>query len=354
MIMSKAVSTDPKPELVPPSDANIARAAELLRAGGLVAFPTETVYGLGADATDNRAVAGIFEAKGRPRFNPLIVHVPDMSAAEAVVRFDERAERLAETIWPGALTLVLPRRPDSPLSLLVSAGLESVAVRMPNHPVARSLLKAVGRPIAAPSANRSGAVSPTTPLHVAESLGNRVGLILASGRCPIGLESTVLDLTGADPVLLRPGGVTREELEALLGTAVLVPADQPPGTDPESFGLNSPGLKSPGQLASHYAPGCPVRLHAHDAAPDEALLAFGPDTFIHGGVTRLNLSPQGDLFEAAANLFAMLRALDRPEHAAIAVMPIPEQGLGAAINDRLRRAAAPRGPASLPEQPRNI
>jgi L-threonylcarbamoyladenylate synthase len=348
MVMSKAVSADPKPELVPPSDANIARAAELLRAGGLVAFPTETVYGLGADATDDRAVASIFEAKGRPRFNPLIVHVPDMSAAEAVVRFDERAERLAENLWPGALTLVLPRRPDSPLSLLVSAGLESVAVRMPNHPVARSLLKAAGRPIAAPSANRSGAVSPTTPLHVAESLGNRVGLILASGRCPIGLESTVLDLTGADPILLRPGGVTREELEALLGTAVLVPADQLPGANPESL-----GLKSPGQLASHYAPGCPVRLHAHDAAPDEALLAFGPDTFIRGGVTRLNLSPQGDLFEAAANLFAMLRALDRPEHAAIAVMPIPEQGLGAAINDRLRRAAAPRGPASLPEQPRN-
>jgi len=348
MIMSKTVSPTnsptgspgQKPELVPPTDANIARAAELLRSGGLVAFPTETVYGLGADATDDRAVAGIFEAKGRPRFNPLIVHVPDMDAAEAVVRFDQRAERLAETLWPGALTLVLPRRSDSPLSLLVSAGLESVAVRVPNHPVARSLLKATGRPIAAPSANRSGAVSPTTPLHVSESLGHRVGLILAAGRCPIGLESTVLDLTGADPVLLRPGGVTREELEALLGTAMLTASSD----EPES-------PKSPGQLASHYAPGRPVRLGAHDAAPDEALLAFGPDTFIRGGVTRLNLSPQGDLFEAAANLFAMLRALDRPEHAAIAVMPIPEQGLGVAINDRLRRAAAPRGSASLPEQP---
>ncbi|HZN64566.1 MAG TPA: L-threonylcarbamoyladenylate synthase [Tepidisphaeraceae bacterium] len=344
--MSKTVSPGQNPELVPPTDANIARAADLLRAGGLVAFPTETVYGLGADATDDRAVASIFEAKGRPRFNPLIVHVPDMSAAEAVVHFDERAERLAESLWPGALTLVLPRRPDSPLSLLVSAGLESVAVRVPNHPVARALLKAVGRPIAAPSANRSGAVSPTTPLHVAESLSDRVGLILSAGRCPIGLESTVLDLTGAAPILLRPGGVTLEELEALLGTTVLTTPHQPPGTDPES-------PKSPGQLASHYAPGCPVRLGAHDAAADEALLSFGPDTFVRGGAARLNLSPQGDLFEAAANLFAMLRALDRPEHSAIAVMSIPEQGLGVAINDRLRRAAAPRGPVPLPEQPRN-
>jgi L-threonylcarbamoyladenylate synthase len=344
MSMSKTVSPGQQPELVPPTDANIARAADLLRAGGLVAFPTETVYGLGADATDDRAVASIFEAKGRPRFNPLIVHVPDMSAAEAVVHFDERAERLAESLWPGALTLVLPRRPDSPLSLLVSAGLESVAVRVPNHPVARALLKAVGRPIAAPSANRSGAVSPTTPLHVAESLSDRVGLILSAGRCPIGLESTVLDLTGADPVLLRPGGVTLEELEALLGGKVLTLSDQPPDTDPES-------PKSPGQLASHYAPGCPVRLGAHNAAADEALLSFGPDTFVRGGATRLNLSPQGDLFEAAANLFAMLRALDRPEHSAIAVMSIPEQGLGVAINDRLRRAAAPRGPATLPDQP---
>ena len=270
---------------------------------------------------------------------------PTWSAAEAVVRFDERAERLAESLWPGALTLVLPRRPDSPLSLLVSAGLESVAVRVPNHPVARSLLKAVGRPIAAPSANRSGAVSPTTPLHVAESLGDRVGLILAAGRCPIGLESTVLDLTGADPVLLRPGGVTLEELEALLGT------NSPHRPAPAARHRSGSRRNPPAMLASHYAPGCPVRLGAHDAAADEALLSFGPDTFVRGGATRLNLSPQGDLFEAAANLFAMLRALDRPEHSAIAVMSIPEQGLGVAINDRLRRAAAPRGPATLPDQP---
>ncbi|WP_158044734.1 L-threonylcarbamoyladenylate synthase [Skermanella pratensis] len=330
------------PELVPPSDANIARAADMLRAGELVAFPTETVYGLGADATDDRAVARIFEAKGRPRFNPLIVHVPDQASAEAIVRFDERAERLAETLWPGPLTLVLPRRPDSPLSLLVSAGLDSVAVRFPAHPVARALLKAAGRPVAAPSANRSGAVSPTTPLHVAESLGARVGLILAAGRCAVGVESTVLDLTGEAPVLLRPGGVIAEDLEALLGMPVLRARQEESG-DPAA-------PKSPGQLASHYAPGRPVRLGANGAAPDEALLAFGPDTFIRGGATRLNLSPQGDLHEAAANLFAMLRALDRPEHAAIAVMPIPEQGLGVAINDRLRRAAAPRGQAPFPPE----
>ncbi|UEM22823.1 threonylcarbamoyl-AMP synthase [Skermanella mucosa] len=335
------------PELVPPSDANIARAAGLLRAGELVAFPTETVYGLGADATDDRAVARIFEAKGRPRFNPLIVHVPDQDSAEAIVRFDARAERLAETLWPGPLTLVLPRRPDSPLSLLVSAGLDSVAVRFPAHPVARALLKAAGVPVAAPSANRSGAVSPTTPLHVAESLGARVGLILSAGRCAVGVESTVLDLTAEAPVLLRPGGVTAEDLEALLGMPVLRPSQ----TEAQAEAAGDPAApKSPGQLASHYAPGRPVRLGANGAAPDEALLAFGPDTFIRGGATRLNLSPQGDLHEAAANLFAMLRALDRPEHAAIAVMPVPEQGLGAAINDRLRRAAAPRGPAPFPSE----
>jgi L-threonylcarbamoyladenylate synthase len=220
--------------------------------------------------------------------------------------------------------------------------LDSVAIRIPAHPVARSLLKAAGRPIAAPSANRSGAVSPTTPLHVAESLGGRVGLILAAGRCPVGVESTVLDLTGETPVLLRPGGVIVEDLEALLGVSVLRPS---PAGEPDA-------PKSPGQLASHYAPGVPVKLGVHGAAADEALLAFGPDTFIRGGATRLNLSPQGDLHEAAANLFAMLRALDRPEHAAIAVMPIPETGLGAAINDRLRRAAAPRMPLPFPATPR--
>ncbi|EWY36020.1 translation factor Sua5 [Skermanella stibiiresistens SB22] len=343
--MSNSDASGKQPELVPPTDANIRRAADLLRAGELVAFPTETVYGLGADATDDRAVTRIFEAKGRPRFNPLIVHVADQDSAEAFVRFDARAERLSETLWPGPLTLVLPRRAEGGLSLLVSAGLDSVAIRIPAHPVARSLLKAAGRPIAAPSANRSGAVSPTTPLHVAESLGGRVGLILSAGRCPVGVESTVLDLTGETPVLLRPGGVIVEDLEALLGVSVLRPSPADAGGEPDA-------PKSPGQLASHYAPGVPVKLGVHGAAADEALLAFGPDTFIRGGATRLNLSPQGDLHEAAANLFAMLRALDRPEHAAIAVMPIPETGLGAAINDRLRRAAAPRMPLPFPATPR--
>jgi L-threonylcarbamoyladenylate synthase len=324
-----------QPEFAPPTDATLVRAAERLRAGDLVAFPTETVYGLGADATNDRAVAAIFAAKGRPNFNPLIVHVADRDGAEAVVRFDERAELLADQFWPGPLTLVLPRRADTAVSLLVSAGLDSVAVRVPAHPVARALLQVAGIPVAAPSANRSGAVSPTTPLHVAESLGDRIDLIVTAGKCPIGLESTVLDLTGATPVLLRPGGVTREELEALIGPV------ETPKTDPER-------PSAPGQLASHYAPTVPVRLNATEIRPGEALLAFGPDRFLRGGVTRHNLSPEGDLHEAAANLFAMLRALDRPEHSAIAVMPIPDQGLGVAINDRLRRAAAPRGPVTPP------
>ncbi|WP_207481673.1 L-threonylcarbamoyladenylate synthase [Arenibaculum pallidiluteum] len=317
------------PALLHPSDAAIGRAAELIRAGGLVAFPTETVYGLGADATSDRAVAAIFAAKGRPSFNPLIVHVPDTAAAEEIVLFGDRSRDVAEAFWPGPLTLVLPRRPGCPVSLLVSAGLDTIAVRIPAHPVARALLRAAGRPVAAPSANRSGSVSPTTPLHVAEGLGSRVGLILAAGRCEVGVESTVLDLSGARPAILRPGGITRERLEALLGP-VSVPSEDPAAP------------RSPGQLASHYAPGRPVRLDAAQVGPDEALLAFGPDAFLRGGRERLNLSPSGDLEEAAANLFAMLRSLDRPENAAIAVMPIPERGLGVAINDRLRRAAAPR------------
>lgn len=316
--------------LVPVTDAAIARAGALLRAGELVAFPTETVYGLGGDATNDKAVAAIFAAKGRPTFNPLIAHVAEIDAVHDLVMMDDRAESLALALWPGPLTLVLPRRADCRLSLLVSAGLDTVAVRVPAHPVARAVLRAAGVPVAAPSANRSGAVSPTTPLHVAESLGERVSLILAGGRCPIGVESTILDLSGPEPTLLRPGGVPREALEALVGPLATAGGEQPAAP------------RAPGQLASHYAPHAAVRLDARDAAPDEALLAFGPDRFVRGGRTRLNLSETGDLDEAAANLFAMLRALDRPEHRAIAVMPIPEQGLGAAINDRLRRAAAPR------------
>jgi L-threonylcarbamoyladenylate synthase len=302
-------------------DAAIAEAAAILRAGGLVAFPTETVYGLGADATNSRAVAAIFEAKGRPRFNPLIVHVAEADAAGELVVLDPAARDLMARYWPGPLTLVLPRGPDCPVSLLCRA------LRVPGHAVARRLLAETGRPLAAPSANASGQVSPTTAGHVLQSLGGKLPLVLDGGPCPLGLESTVLDLTGAVPALLRPGAVTREELESFLG----------PLAEPGAAGAP----KSPGQLESHYAPALPLRLDAAHAGPDEALLAFGPAP-PQGAAVILNLSPAGDLVEAAANLFAHLRALDRPGLAAIAVMPLPEQGLGAAINDRLRRAAAPR------------
>lgn len=319
---SKPVET----RLIAASPTGVAEAARLLRAGGLVAFPTETVYGLGADATDDRAVAAIFAAKQRPRFNPLIVHVMSPQIAETLAAFDDRARRLAATFWPGPLTLVLPRRPDCPASLLVSAGLDSIAVRVPAQPVARSLLAETGRPVAAPSANLSGQVSPTTAQHVRDSLGGRIPLILAGGRCAVGLESTVVDLTAPVARLLRPGSVTAEDLEALIGP--LAGADQ----------TEQP--KSPGQLASHYAPSAPLRLNASQPRPGEAYLAFGPD--LRKGDRIANLSAEGDLHEAAANLFAMLRALDQPGIAGIAVAPIPGRGLGAAINDRLTRAAAPR------------
>ena len=284
------------------------------------------MYGLGGDATNERAVAAIFAAKGRPRFNPLIVHVSGLHEAERVAVFDERARRIAEHFWPGPLSLVLPRRPDSGLSLLASAGLDTVAIRAPSHPVARALLAETRRPIAAPSANRSGRISPTEAAHVAEELGEQAILILDGGRCSVGLESTVLDLSGKTPLLLRPGAVTREELSLLLG----------------EIGSGGDGaLRSPGMTASHYAPSLPLRLDATTARPGEALLAFGPD--VPTGFAEVQwLSPAGDLVEAAANLFALLRRLDRPLFAGIAVMPIPEEGLGRAINDRLRRAAAPR------------
>jgi L-threonylcarbamoyladenylate synthase len=314
--------------ILPAGDAAIARAAALLQAGQLVAFPTETVYGLGGDAMNEEAVARIFAAKGRPRFNPLIVHVPDLAAAAPLARFEARARAAAERFWPGPLSLVLPRREGSGLSLLASAGLDTVALRAPSHPVAQALLRAARRPLAAPSANRSGRVSPTTAAHVAAELGDRVALILDAGPSSVGLESTVLDLTGPLPALLRPGAVTLEQLTAMFG-AIAAPAG----------GERAP--RAPGLLASHYAPALPVRLEAASARPGEALLAFGPDP-PPGFAAVLNLSPTGDLVEAAANLFAMLRRADRPEFSGIAVMPIPEKGLGRAINDRLRRAAAPR------------
>jgi L-threonylcarbamoyladenylate synthase len=306
-------------------DTAIAQGAALLRAGRLVAFPTETVYGLGGAATDDTAVARIFEAKGRPSFNPLIVHLPDLAAAERCAVFDARARALAAKFWPGPLTLVLPRRDEAGLSRLVSAGLPSVALRVPAHPVAQALLRAAGVPVAAPSANRSGGISPTRAEHVAASLGNRVDLVVDGGPCTVGLESTVVDLTGPRAVLLRPGSVTPAELEDALGEPVLSGSDDPAAP------------KSPGQLLSHYAPNRPVRLDATEARPGEALLGFGPAP----GAT-LNLSESGDLTEAAASLFASLHALDDAKFTGIAVMPVPDRDLGLAINDRLRRAAAGR------------
>lgn len=315
-------------------DAAIVQAACELRAGRLVAFPTETVYGLGADATNGRAVALIFEAKGRPRFNPLIVHVIDLAAAERIACFTPKVRRLAAAFWPGPLTLVLPRREGTGLSDLVTAGLATVAVRVPAHPVARALLRAAGVPVAAPSANLSGHVSPTTAGHVAADLGSTPAIILDGGPTTHGLESTVLDATGDRLVVLRPGATTREAIEGGLGEAV--------DSGPDDVGEPEGELpSSPGQLASHYAPRARLRLHANAPEAGEVLLAFGPEP---AGVEGrcVNLSPAGDLVEAAANLFAALRRLDATGAETIAVMPIPGHGLGEAINDRLRRAAAPR------------
>jgi L-threonylcarbamoyladenylate synthase len=312
--------------IIEPTANNLGLASTALREGGLVAFPTETVYGLGGDATSDRAVAAIYAAKGRPSFNPLIVHVGNATAAGRLVEMTAEAELLAERFWPGALTLVLPRKPRTKLSLLVSAGLDSAAIRVPAHPAAQGLLSMCGLPLAAPSANPSGAISPTRAEHVAATLGDKVAMIIDGGACRVGVESTVLSLLGAKPVVLRPGGITLEQLSEVLQTTVAIET----GAAPEA-------LRSPGQLPSHYAPNLPVRLGVAVAAPGEALLGFGP-----GPAATRNLSEKGDLQEAAANLFAMLRELDRPDFRGIAVMPIPESGLGVAINDRLRRAAAPR------------
>jgi L-threonylcarbamoyladenylate synthase len=307
-----------------------ARAAAALRAGGLVAFPTETVYGLGADATRDRAVAAVFAVKGRPSFNPLIVHVADTPAAMRLVMFNDAAHRLAKAFWPGPLSLILTRRDDCPVSLLCSAGLDTVAVRIPAHPTALALLAAAGRPIAAPSANRSGRVSPTTAAHVAAEFPRDAGLILDGGPCRVGLESTVLDLTGETPILLRPGAVTLEALAALIG-----PVRQS-GIVEDGVARSSPGL-----LASHYAPSLPLGIDVTDPPRGSAFIGFGPPPL---GIRApdANLSRGGDLEEAAAALFATLRAFDRPPFTSLAVMPIPDRGIGRAINDRLRRAAAPR------------
>ena len=311
------------PTVKPADDAAIAEAAQVLRRGGLVAFPTETVYGLGADATNGCAVARVFEAKARPQFNPLIVHVRDRSEAERYGEFIPLARRLADAFWPGPLTLVLRRTPDCRLSDLVSAGLDTVALRVPSHPVAVGLIAAAGLPIAAPSANLSGRITATSAAHVAQSLGTGVDLILDGGATPLGLESSVVGFAGAQPILLRAGAITRERLEAVAGP-LAAPDDA--------------SVQSPGQLASHYAPHAALRLNAHGAGSGETLLGFGPSA----PAGALNLSPSGDLREAAANLFAMLHELDARRAKSVAVMPIPRTGLGEAINDRLERAAAPR------------
>ena len=325
--MSRILSLNP---------TSITEAADILKQGGLVGMPTETVYGLAANACDGQAVAKIFEAKGRPQFNPLIVHVSALEDVEAFAELTENDQIIAQKFWPGPLTLILKRKENTTLSDLVSAGLPTVAVRIPSHKGARALIKSCGFPLAAPSANISGSLSPTTPAHVAQSLGDKVDIILADGACSVGLESTVVDCTGEHPVILRPGATTAEALSEALGVDV-------------PYHAGGDDIKSPGQLLKHYAPSILVRLNAIDLEEGESLLAFGSTKFMGiksgGSVSDLpddmirNLSEEGNLYEAAANLFAMMRALDRPEHTSIAVMNIPNEGIGVAINDRLHRAA---------------
>jgi L-threonylcarbamoyladenylate synthase len=308
--------------------AGIEAAARCLAAGGLVAFPTETVYGLGADARQGEAVARLYAAKGRPSFNPLIAHVADLAAARRLGAFSAAAEKLAAAFWPGPLTLVLPKLGGCPVSDLALAGLDSVAVRVPAHRTAQALLAAFGGPVVAPSANRSGHVSPTSAAHVLADLRGRIDLVLDGGPCPVGVESTIVACL-TEPTLLRPGGVPRAEIERVLERQLALPAAV----------AETP--LAPGMLASHYAPKARLRLEAETPRPGEALLAFGPAVPAADGMT-LNLSPRGDLIEAAASLFSHLRALDASGAASIAVMKVPHEGLGEAINDRLKRAAAPR------------
>ena len=310
---------------------SIEAAAACLRAGGLVAFPTETVYGLGADASNGEAVAKLYAAKERPAFNPLIVHVADIEAARRLAEFDAAAEALTAAFWPGPLTLVLPKRSDGGVADLALAGHDSLALRVPSHPVALTLLKAFNGPVVAPSANRSGHVSPTSAAHVLTDLRGRIDMVIDGGACDVGVESTIVACLG-EPTLLRPGGLAREPIERALGRALAIPtiADDAP--------------LAPGMLASHYAPKAKLRLNADAPRDGEALLAFGPAPDFSG--TMFNLSERGNLIEAAANLFSHLRALDASGAKTIAVMRVPHQGLGEAINDRLARAAAPRtGPA---------
>jgi L-threonylcarbamoyladenylate synthase len=318
----------------PAGDAGVAEAARVLGAGGLVAFPTETVYGLGADATNPKAIALLYQAKGRPAFNPLISHVADLETAERIGRFDETALKLARAFWPGPLTLVLPKTQDCAVAELATAGLETIAIRIPSHPVARAILTAFGKPVVAPSANLSGHVSPTTSAHVKSDLDGRIDLIVDGGAVEVGVESTIVGCFEV-PMLLRPGGLPREDIERVLSRAL---AQAP--LDAESC---SGQPLAPGMLASHYAPRTRVRLNAERIEPGEALLAFGaPIAGAQDAAAVMNLSAQGDLNEAAANLFGYLRALDARAARTIAVMPIPPHGLGEAINDRLRRAAVGR------------
>jgi L-threonylcarbamoyladenylate synthase len=317
-------------QILAANEAAVATAARSLRDGGLVAFPTETVYGLGADAANAGAIARLYEAKGRPAFNPLIAHVGDLAAARRIGRFDAQAMLLAQAFWPGPLTLVLPKAPGCPVADLATAGLDTIAVRVPAHPVARQILRAFGGPVVAPSANLSGHVSPTTAAHVRSDLAGRIDLIVDGGAVEVGVESTIVGCFGA-PMLLRPGGLPREKIERVLGRTLLRP--------PDDIDSDTAQPLAPGMLASHYAPRTKVRLDADSLEDGEALLAFGPDVISGTAAAVMNLSPRGDLNEAAANLFGYLRALDAKGAPAIAVMSIPHHGLGEAINDRLRRAA---------------
>ncbi|WP_298240815.1 L-threonylcarbamoyladenylate synthase [uncultured Bradyrhizobium sp.] len=320
--------------ILPAGAAGAKAAARTLAAGGLVAFPTETVYGLGADAANATAIAHLYAAKGRPAFNPLIAHVPDIAAARRIGRFDARALRLAEAFWPGPLTLVVPKTEGCPVAELATAGLDTVAIRIPAHPVAQAILRAFGGAVVAPSANISGHVSPTLAAHVESDLAGRIDLIVDGGPVTVGVESTIVGCFDT-AMLLRPGGLSRERIEAVLGAALARPPVEAERDDSQPL--------APGMLASHYAPRAPVRLRAREVAPGEALLAFGSER-LPGMETAavMNLSPSGDLDEAAANLFGYLRALDAKGPLGIAVMTIPEVGLGEAINDRLRRAAVAR------------